>query len=492
MPTMTPTEVQQRRSRKRRLGADALHHFDVLPPPNHVSLENDIQLLPENERFISTQAPTSVENSVGADRTVQSEWLRSENFNLYAHYMGSYISSSWDDWSYFSLLYSLLFLWVAYLLFPKGCRRRFCRAIPRRYAKTKWKNEFGNWADNKGVPANSNDGVLARQSTSMSASRFSSSSSTHDSNWIGAEERRRLDRQLFLQELQEAREEGKQQIKDYQRHPEASRQSSVPEHPRQALSAIGTQPRGNRFEKAGSSITSEGNAHDKYQMGYASNISPASSNIWSTTPSGGGPDSVGVIFSTPRATSARKPPSPEHPGISRLPPTKILNETMERLRTRGIRLIAHGVQCDPKRVWIRLDEEITSVTWQTEYPRRIVNQNGEASIVLMRGALHNIALPNVLYVDIGKKTNALMRRENRSIPDSVCFSLLTQNGSLDLQTNSKLERDALVSCFSLVLDQVHTEDWRSLYEESPAPSQTLSSNYDTESFAHVPSDMVEI
>ena len=107
-----------------------------------------------------------------------------------------------------------------------------------------------------------------------------------------------------------------------------------------------------------------------------------------------------------------------------------------------------------------------NLSWQTEFPRRVAGANGQMSIVLMRGTSHNIALPNVLYIDVGKRTNALQRRETMAIPDSVCFSLLTQNGSLDLQTNSMLERDALVSCFSVLLDYVHKDrDWRLLYEE---------------------------
>jgi hypothetical protein len=165
------------------------------------------------------------------------------------------------------------------------------------------------------------------------------------------------------------------------------------------------------------------------------------------------------------------PPSPEHPALLKIPPNRIIAETMGRLQGRGIRLVAHGVHCDPKRVWIKLEDDTASVTWQTEFPRRVPNQAGHVSIVLMRGSLHRVALCNVLYIDVGKKTNALQRHNPQiKVPDATCFSLLTQNGSLDLQTNSKLERDALVSCFSMILDDVHEEDWRALYEASPENS----------------------
>jgi len=169
-----------------------------------------------------------------------------------------------------------------------------------------------------------------------------------------------------------------------------------------------------------------------------------------------------------------RPPSPGHPAIQKLPSQKILDETMQRLKTRGIRLVAHGVASESKRVWIKLEEDTTSLSWQTEFPRKVPNGSGEVSLVMMRGALHRIALPNILYVDVGKKTNALMKKSDSEVPESICFSLLTQNGSLDLQANSRLERDALVSCFSMTLDEIHPQDWRSLYAESPDTSAVQS------------------
>jgi len=200
-----------------------------------------------------------------------------------------------------------------------------------------------------------------------------------------------------------------------------------------------------------------------------------------------GDDMSSPTHSPPRtnASSRRRPsnpPSPEHPALKKIPPNKIIAETMARLQGRGIRLVAHGVHCDPKRVWIRLQDETEEggsgepcVTWQTEFPRRVPNQSGQVSIVLMRGSLHRIPLKQILYIDVGKKTQALQL--TKGVADAVCLSLLTQNGSLDLQANSKLERDSLVSCFSMILDDVHEEDWRALYEASPEPSVANSSTF---------------
>jgi hypothetical protein len=210
----------------------------------------------------------------------------------------------------------------------------------------------------------------------------------------------------------------------------------------------------------------------------------------------GNTSSLQIPSSPPRSRPAalKTPPSPEHPALKKIPPNKIIAETMARLQGRGIRLVAHGVHCDPKRVWIRLQEEEgvggtvgePSVTWQTEFPRRVPDQNGNVSIVLMRGSLHSISLKNILYIDVGKKTHALQLA--RGVPDNMCLSLLTQNGSLDLQANSKLERDSLVSCFSMILDDIHEEDWRALYEASPEPSLANSSTvFGGGSFGNPPS-----
>lgn len=208
---------------------------------------------------------------------------------------------------------------------------------------------------------------------------------------------------------------------------------------------------------------------------------PADINTQFDNGRGGVPNTPGSDISSPHRSPPQpilkrgNPPSPEHPALRRIPPNRVIAETMARLQGRGIRLVAHGVHCDPKRVWIRLQDEEDEagtgeacVTWQTEFPRRVPDQSGQVSIVLMRGSLHRIALKDILYIDVGKKTHALLLTQN--VPDNTCLSLLTQNGSLDLQANSKLERDSLVSCFCMMLDDVHEEDWRALYEASPEPS----------------------
>lgn len=159
-------------------------------------------------------------------------------------------------------------------------------------------------------------------------------------------------------------------------------------------------------------------------------------------------------------------PSPDHPQIKPLPADAVWRECYRRLQGTGMRLTAHGVQCPSKRIWLQYVGEETTLFWQTEFPRQVPSTAARASTVWVRGARHRIPAGNVLYIDVGKKTTALLQTPATVLP-STCFSLLTQAGSLDLQANSKLERDAVVSALSYILDIVHQgSDWRRLYDES--------------------------
>lgn len=186
--------------------------------------------------------------------------------------------------------------------------------------------------------------------------------------------------------------------------------------------------------------------------------------------------------------------NPYHPAVDRVPERSILEDTMSRLQRRGVRLVAHGIQSSSKKVWISLkdDQGGLQLAWQTEFPRQITAASGDVSTVMIKGALHQIPLDNVLYIDVGKRTSALMKT-SETVTDFTCFSLLTQNGSLDLQTNSQLERDALVCCLSIMLDKVHTtQDWRAMYQQTPEPSESGSYGVSNISSAAFPTTYLEI
>jgi hypothetical protein len=380
--------------------------------------------------------------------------------------------------SYTTFLGISLLLFVCYLILPKGFRFQYCRSQRRRYAK------------NKGTPQD-----LQQWIDATTAAKNNPQSLSHV-----------MQQRKFLVEeiLQEDRDDRARKHSSLTRR----QASPVPPSSMKRLSMTPSpytnstkrnvafdSPTGYRSANTmyasrdyDSSSYSGTGQEDKYtnsgKVSLGSIVTKESAANTTYTPK-----SWGLSASRGESSSTEAPPSPKHPAIAGTPQEDIIQETMQRLKSRGIRLIAHGVQCDPKRVWIRLDDETSSVTWQTEFPRRVPTSTGEVSIVLMRGSLHKIALPNILYIDVGKKTTALKKRENKHVSDHLCFSLLTQNGSLDLQANSLLERDSLVSCFSIVLDSIHSQDWRKLYEESPPPSQVSSSGGNG---YNIPSDLVEV
>jgi len=152
----------------------------------------------------------------------------------------------------------------------------------------------------------------------------------------------------------------------------------------------------------------------------------------------------------------------------------VISAAMQQLRDPGVLIIAHGSRGKPKTVRLQLTE--SAITWRTETRKKgsSSQQSGNNGRPKM-GKLHQVPLSHIMYVDVGKQTTALRRVENASVSEGLCFSLLTKEGSLDLEANSPRERDALVSCFSLVLDEVHAQNWRDIYR---GPSSDMPSSFD--------------
>lgn len=150
----------------------------------------------------------------------------------------------------------------------------------------------------------------------------------------------------------------------------------------------------------------------------------------------------------------------------------VVSAAMQQLRDPGVLIVAHGSRGKPKTVRLVLTEN--AITWRTEM-RKKSSISSSSSKEIKLGKLHQVPLSHIMYVDIGKQTTALRRVENASVSESLCFSLLTKEGSLDLEANSPRERDALVQCFSLVLDEVHAQNWRDIYR---GPSSDMPSSFD--------------
>ncbi len=175
-------------------------------------------------------------------------------------------------------------------------------------------------------------------------------------------------------------------------------------------------------------------------------------------------------------------PSPVHPDLTcghNVPSQMVLSSTLLSFRDPGIRLLAHGTQCEPRRIWIRLDVANEQLSWRTENGTASSNNkmNSNDPDLVTLGQVHFIPLIQILFIDVGKTTAALQLLEKH---DDLCFSILTDGGSLDLQASNKVERDAFVSCMCLILDTVYNHlpperSWRRLNDG--AGSSVGSSSY---------------
>ena len=375
---------------------------------------------------------------------------------------------------YAAVLSVLVSIYLVYLLLPRGARKAYCRAYRRRYARASSAERQLNYKlvlppDRSSVGASSSSALNITRSSELYSDVGGDLNITRSSELysdVGGDLNITKSSEMYsglstdgdsLSSVEDSILHGVEQKRRQEEKDEARQQQLEASHQQEARQVQLALDR----------------------TGLRSNIT-GSRNKFSWTDNNKSTETISTIAGEsslpPMDAAFRRTPSPRHPSIPQLPDQTILDETMRRLTGRGVRLMAHGVQCQAKRVWIRLDilsdPTARNLEWQSEVPRNITNQTGSTSIVLMRGPKHVIAMPNILYVDVGKKTVAFTKPSNKHIPGTVCFSLLTQTGSLDLQTNSRLERDAVVSCLCLVLDQVHPyQDWRLLYSESP-PSQS--------------------
>jgi hypothetical protein len=211
--------------------------------------------------------------------------------------------------------------------------------------------------------------------------------------------------------------------------------------------------------------THAANAHRQLQgVGLGANMNNASASLGSYSAAQQRRfDEEQVVFGQP-------PPQQQGQGMMDLQQNEeiVISAAMQQLRDPGVLIVAHGSRGKPKTVRLQLTE--SAVTWRTE-----TRKKGVSGAKPKMGKLHQVPLSHIMYVDVGKQTTALRRVENASVSDGLCFSLLTKEGSLDLEANSPRERDALVSCFSLVLDEVHAQNWRDIYR---GPSSDMPSSFD--------------
>jgi hypothetical protein len=229
-----------------------------------------------------------------------------------------------------------------------------------------------------------------------------------------------------------------------------------------------------------------GNNHSSKPARALSEVGSYASTFYASMHSG----ETGGSASAGNNTSNDVEASPIHPDETcshTIPSQMVLSSTLMSFRDPGIRLLAHGTQCQPRRIWIRLDVNNELLSWRTEnvIESNLLSDDSESDLVTL-GQVHEIPLIQVLFIDVGKATAALKLVD---VHNDYCFSILTNGGSLDLQASNKLERDAIVSCMCLILDTVYSHlpperSWRRLNEatnsvSSSSFSNTSESNIDT-------------
>jgi len=70
---------------------------------------------------------------------------------------------------------------------------------------------------------------------------------------------------------------------------------------------------------------------------------------------------------------------------------------------------------------------------------------------------YKLNLRDVISVEIGKQTSNFVK--SRIADDDLCFSLVTQKTTLDLEANNKIERDSLVRGFQIALDSLRKSNY---------------------------------
>lgn len=117
------------------------------------------------------------------------------------------------------------------------------------------------------------------------------------------------------------------------------------------------------------------------------------------------------------------------------PQDEALRKTFHSVLKEGMTMVLHTSEKNPKQIHLTLVG--TELRWK-------------AAKVFARN-MYKIDLRDIKYVEWGKQTNTFQKQVSSAASDDQCFSLVTERVTVDLEASSKVERDALVQGFSLVV-----------------------------------------
>jgi hypothetical protein len=479
------------------------------------------------KRRLTTPSP-SLSPTVNNDTTMAQETEAYPMFQLSGFHLPSVVN-------YSTLLTTTLTLWVLYLLLPRGLRRHLCSAHPKRYKRS----NPDRIIPILGRISSSSDASISR--TGMIKYSFSESSVYSNSSSINSALRRGNEKFIAVKRgspignqhsttmdrrVESGIASNRRNVSNFDSDLSDFSIAKVPQDSgiyserrrlinanSSDLTSIGTNEHKNsetlsstghaiwgtpkKIEVGKRIAGDDAESMSQGALGIPTNnsqkfgeIGPSLSTNSNSSPNSDVGSFASTLFSNIQSSTSgafgsegghNVEASPIHPDVNcgHSPPSHmVLSSTLLSFRDPGIRLYAHGTQCEARRIWIRLDVNNERLIWRTE---NTAESNNPDLVTL--GQVHNIPLMQVLFIDVGKATAALQLSDTH---DDYCFSMLTNGGSLDLTASNKLERDAIVSCMCMILDTVYNHlpperSWRRVNDVSTSVS---SASYSSGSYSN--------
>jgi hypothetical protein len=112
-----------------------------------------------------------------------------------------------------------------------------------------------------------------------------------------------------------------------------------------------------------------------------------------------------------------------------------LRKTFLLVLKEGMTMLLHTGEKSPKQIQLTLVG--TELRWK--------------SAKVFARTQYKVDLREIKFVEWGKQTDTFAKQTSMSASEDMCFSLVTDKVTVDLEASSKVERDALVQGFSLVV-----------------------------------------
>jgi len=122
-------------------------------------------------------------------------------------------------------------------------------------------------------------------------------------------------------------------------------------------------------------------------------------------------------------------------GTALNPHDEALRRTFYSVLKEGMTMVLHTADKNPKQIHLTLVN--TELRWR--------------SLKVFARNQYKIDLRDIRSIEWGKQTSNFQRSTAFAVADETCFSLVTEKIVVDLEASSKVERDALVQGFTIVV-----------------------------------------